>query len=971
MDALTELQGSVGNAAVVEVLRRVGRIRPEEEHRHGDDCAPGEEPAVQRRSAVHDVLRTGGKPLDGPTRADAEARLGADFGGVRLHEGRAAKNSAAEIGARAYTSGEHVVIGDGGADKRTLYHELTHVVQQRQGPVAGTDNGAGLSLSHPSDRFEREAEANAARALAAGPVPAQRAEADPAAHSSPADAGSAVQRAPLRPGTVRRPDSDEEMASGSGEETSDEEYEADSETDSLEPKTPAEVMEEIAELVDDDPMVNYGARRQGRAHGEFWMRFPRSKDQEEAEQTLSDTSALLFDSARGAQEQARAEDPGNTTEDANNREIQGMLINDRLVFASNYNSSLDTLRDRGRRAAGGQEPTLQQLLDIRQSDAGATAGLRRHEADNQRQKLATLRRKNQAIVSGQRGDGEQGRGEDATAKALRAKLGAPVIVVDIEDENLREYLTSRKYEGRAFLLRHRALDPRAKKSGPNAGQPTAEGSLHAEQKLLLALKEARIKPHEDVRGPIAIMGKYRPCMGCAAALQYYRERLGFEDLSFDENYGHYFQSSVNGLYEHQRHILDEHYLEYIRQMVEEDITSTPAMRNEAAPEGAVNRNGGPSLRVPGRYASRQADVTPPTSDAEFDDKGKYRRTKVPLNDTWTVDTAPAGIGQGSATFNAPRRKHEFLDEAEVAHLSALWNGGAGRPPTRQDRQQALELAHDYKNKERMTLKYLGGVIGLHPNRLGGYLTRYGKEGHWNQVPTRSGKVQSGPKDRKKGDPAKQFTKGGALDQEGRDILTATLRSLAKEKWAADWARVHNSGAEEELNPTSAPGELLRTLAGLLRDRGYDVPSMSKFLHTGANGDKLRKAITRKGKPLLEQKEPAISTKRREEPEAVEEDAMETDLFEEGEVEGHAGGDVEMGGTSSGAGSYGPGPGEASSSSNVPRPPAQVPGYTLHIAPNGQAYYTDDDEPEAVYVRVDGRMTRLRPDEDHDHDMGGV
>ncbi len=66
---------------------------------------------------------------------------------------------------RAYTVGNHVVIGDGIAGKHTLAHELTHVIQQRRGPVAGTDNGGGLKISDPSDRFEREAQANATRAL--------------------------------------------------------------------------------------------------------------------------------------------------------------------------------------------------------------------------------------------------------------------------------------------------------------------------------------------------------------------------------------------------------------------------------------------------------------------------------------------------------------------------------------------------------------------------------------------------------------------------------------------------------------------------------------------------------------------------------------------------------------------------------------------------------------------------------------
>ncbi|GGL68539.1 hypothetical protein GCM10010129_09910 [Streptomyces fumigatiscleroticus] len=138
-----------------------------------------------QRSSVPSVLSSPGRPLDGEVRAEMEARLGADFSDVRLHTGPAAQRSAAEIGARAYTSGSHVVIGSQGADRHTLAHELTHVIQQRQGPVAGTDNGSGLSISDPSDRFERAAEENARRVLS-GPVP---------------DAGTAapVQRASARP----------------------------------------------------------------------------------------------------------------------------------------------------------------------------------------------------------------------------------------------------------------------------------------------------------------------------------------------------------------------------------------------------------------------------------------------------------------------------------------------------------------------------------------------------------------------------------------------------------------------------------------------------------------------------------------------------------------------------------------------------------------------------------------------------
>ncbi|MFI2318367.1 eCIS core domain-containing protein [Streptomyces sp. CB00072] len=175
---LLALQSRVGNAAVLQMLRRAGHSWPQERHQHGADHNRQQTGHPVKRSTVDDVLRTPGNPLDDATRTDMETRLGAGFSDVRIHTDEAARASAAEVGARAYTSGSHVVIGEGGADRHTLAHELAHVIQQRQGPVAGTDNGAGLHISDPSDRFEREAEANATRALN-GPVPGQATQGPP------------------------------------------------------------------------------------------------------------------------------------------------------------------------------------------------------------------------------------------------------------------------------------------------------------------------------------------------------------------------------------------------------------------------------------------------------------------------------------------------------------------------------------------------------------------------------------------------------------------------------------------------------------------------------------------------------------------------------------------------------------------------------------------------------------------------
>ncbi|MFK0096831.1 DUF4157 domain-containing protein [Streptomyces sp. NPDC091040] len=176
---LLEVQRTLGNAAALHLLRRA---REE----------PPEQPAVQR-SAVHDVLNGSGRPLEASLRAEMESRLGADFSDVRVHDDAAARASAAGVGARAYTSGHHVVIGEGGADKHTLAHELTHVIQQRQGPVSGSDNGSGLRVSDPSDRFERAAEANAHRVMRGAAPAAHESHAHEHAHAA---GDGVVQRAP-------------------------------------------------------------------------------------------------------------------------------------------------------------------------------------------------------------------------------------------------------------------------------------------------------------------------------------------------------------------------------------------------------------------------------------------------------------------------------------------------------------------------------------------------------------------------------------------------------------------------------------------------------------------------------------------------------------------------------------------------------------------------------------------------------
>ena len=192
-DAILGLQRTVGNGAVTSLLE-------------------------EERSPVHDVIKSGGRPLEPDVREDMEARLGHDFSDVRVHDDTAAAASATAVNAHAYTVGPNVVFQRDKYDpstqegKTTLAHELTHVVQQRSGPVEGTSAPGGIKISNPSDRYERDAASNAERVMAAPVAPVQTA--------AVSAAGPSVQRHATEeePGVqgmfVQRQEEEEEQVQG-------------------------------------------------------------------------------------------------------------------------------------------------------------------------------------------------------------------------------------------------------------------------------------------------------------------------------------------------------------------------------------------------------------------------------------------------------------------------------------------------------------------------------------------------------------------------------------------------------------------------------------------------------------------------------------------------------------------------------------------------------------------------------------
>jgi len=107
---------------------------------------------------------SGGIP-DG-VRCGMERELGSDFSDVRVH---ADSGKATEVGALAYTQGSDIHFAPGqfspdtSAGRQLLGHELTHVVQQREGRVQPTTEVAGMpvnddpSLENEADRLGSKA----------------------------------------------------------------------------------------------------------------------------------------------------------------------------------------------------------------------------------------------------------------------------------------------------------------------------------------------------------------------------------------------------------------------------------------------------------------------------------------------------------------------------------------------------------------------------------------------------------------------------------------------------------------------------------------------------------------------------------------------------------------------------------------------------------------------------------------------
>jgi len=118
---------------------------------HSFDSQSGRENDI---SAI-DVIKFGGEALPKSVSDYFGLRFGQDLSHVRIHNDSAAHRASDAINARAFTTGNHIVFGQGQYQpdtregKQLLAHELTHVMQQGAGRQMSTEHVQAMFEDEP------------------------------------------------------------------------------------------------------------------------------------------------------------------------------------------------------------------------------------------------------------------------------------------------------------------------------------------------------------------------------------------------------------------------------------------------------------------------------------------------------------------------------------------------------------------------------------------------------------------------------------------------------------------------------------------------------------------------------------------------------------------------------------------------------------------------------------------------------
>ncbi|MFD9561257.1 hypothetical protein [Streptomyces sp. NPDC059994] len=230
-------------------------------------------------------------------------------------------------------------------------------------------------------------------------------------------------------------------------------------------------------------------------------------------------------------------------------EVQGALVHDRLVFATNLDRSVEWLVE-GAAQAGGFWNLLHWSPDIRYF-LGYT------KVD----RFETLARSSRALnklaaqVSGMdiTEDGGPAQGGNAVIDILReisdkgnsARVHA--VATSEEPEVLRALLTDAEHAGAVILV-----------MGPDGAHDWAS-PMHAEQKILHLLSKADVTP-QHIPSSVVIRGQKRPCAACWLALTNFQKQWNptaghsGHDIEFNDHIGNFYQQSLQTLARHLPHL---------------------------------------------------------------------------------------------------------------------------------------------------------------------------------------------------------------------------------------------------------------------------------------------------------------------------------------------------------------------------------------------------------------------------------
>ncbi|WP_330334557.1 DUF4157 domain-containing protein [Streptomyces sp. NBC_00536] len=365
---LLDLAGLVGN-------RVVARLVAQRRHAHGPACGHGEvedtSPAGQSDLLHRALAESPGRPLPPVLEKEASAFYGRDMSPTRLHDGPVAQRATAAMGAEAMTVGHHVFLPPEAARKKHVVgHELSHVKENLHGVrETGTDNGAGVTITDPGQGSERSADTDgAAFAAGAGTAPSVAVRRAVAAGSEGAGEGGrgAVQRSPL--GTTgtghgssccaghhvqRMPKKDSQSSAKNAKNAKGDGGDKSRAKDKGKGRATAasasasgrgtweESVARISELANKCTCAQVYGRRAGRTPAQAILHYARSYKQQPDEQSLRHLSRVLFQElqAGGQEEEAHTPRPAEAKE----KELQSMLANDHLLFATNLNASVARL----------------------------------------------------------------------------------------------------------------------------------------------------------------------------------------------------------------------------------------------------------------------------------------------------------------------------------------------------------------------------------------------------------------------------------------------------------------------------------------------------------------------------------------------------------------------------------------------------------------------------------------------------